>query len=151
MESCCLGAVHFDDIVSVLATYPDNRLIEAGGDVFAVHDPDGDYEQRPRQGWATVVASDAYDTASDLVRPGVYRLNIGLPRPRYAALFPDPDGYDTTALDTLFPHPVYASYHWVGVLNPDASWPTVRRLLDEAHAFAVRKHDNAARRRRERT
>lgn len=137
-----------DEIVRVLSAYPGTRLIEANGDVFAVHDPDDDYERRPRQGWATVVNSDVNDTASDLDRPGVYRLNIGLPRRRFAELFPADAGHDTTALDTLFPHPVYAAYHWVGVLNPDSTWPGVRDLLDEAHAFAVRKHENAARRRR---
>lgn len=45
------------------------------------------------------------------------------------------------------PHPVYAGYGWVCVLNPDRSWPTVEALLVEAYEFAVRKHDNAARRR----
>ncbi|MBN9736494.1 MULTISPECIES: DUF6194 family protein [unclassified Pseudonocardia] len=137
-----------DEIATVLAGYPGTRLIEANGDVFAIHDPDDDYDQRPRQGWATVVNSDVNDTASDLDRPGVFRLNIGLPKPRFAELFPVAAEHDTTALDTLFPHPVYGTYHWVSVINPDQTWPQVQALLDEAHAFAVRKHDNAARRRR---
>jgi hypothetical protein len=49
-------------------------------------------------------------------------------------------------LDVLFPHPVYGGQHWLCVLNPDRTWPTVQGLLTEAHAFAVRKYDNAARR-----
>ncbi|OLL76428.1 hypothetical protein Ae168Ps1_4844c [Pseudonocardia sp. Ae168_Ps1] len=77
-----------DEIATLLAGYPGTRLIEANGDVFAIHDPDDDYDQRPRQGWATVVNSDVNDTASDLDRPGVFRLNIGLPKPRFAELFP---------------------------------------------------------------
>ncbi|MBP2364601.1 DUF6194 family protein [Pseudonocardia parietis] len=136
----------FDEIVTVLGRYPDTRLIEANGDVFAIHDPD--FEERPRQSWATVVNSDVNDSASDLARPGVYRLNIGLPTGRYRELFPADAEHDATALDVLFPHPVYASYHWVSVLNPDRTWPSTRGLLDEAHAFAVRKHRNAAERRR---
>lgn len=148
MESCCLGEMNSDEIAALLGHYPDTRLIEANGDVFAIHDPDHDVEQRPRQGWATVVNSDVNDTASDLDRPGVYRLNIGLPTVRYRDLLPTGAEHDPTALDVLFPHPVYASYHWVSVLNPDHTWPSVRELLDEAHAFAVRKHRNAAKRRR---
>ena len=50
-----------------------------------------------------------------------------------------------TAFDVLFPHPVYGGRHWLCVLNPDRSWPTVQGLLTEAHAFAVRKYANAAR------
>ena len=137
----------FDETVALLGTYPDTRLIEANGDVFAIHDPDHDFEERPRQGWATVVNSDVNDSASDLNRRGVFRLNIGLPTARFRELFPDAAAHDPTALDVLFPHPVYASYHWVSVINPDSTWPLVRELLDEAHAFAARKHVNAARRR----
>lgn len=136
-----------DQVVAVLRAYPHTLLVEADGDAFAIHDPDHDYEQRPRQGWATVVTSDHHDTASDLSRPGVYRLNIGLARPRFAEVVDVAAEHDPAALDVVFPHPVYAGHHWVGVLNPDRSWPFVRRLLDDAHAFAVRKHDNAARRR----
>ena len=46
----------------------------------------------------------------------------------------------------LFPHPVYGGQLWLCVLNPRESWPMVRELLAEAHAFAVRKNENAARR-----
>ena len=120
-------------------------IVDAGGDLFAIHDPDGTYPQRSRQGWATVV--NAHDSASDLDRPGVDRLNIGLPRARFRALVDPAAEHDLTALDVLLPHPVYAGYHWVCVLNPERTWPAVRQLLAEAHAFAVRKHDNAARRR----
>ncbi|BBF99021.1 MULTISPECIES: DUF6194 family protein [Pseudonocardia] len=133
-----------DEIIAFLATFPDTRLIEANGDVFAVHDPDLDYERRPRQGWATVVTSDVNDACSGLDRPGVFRLNIGLPAPRFRELFGEPAEHDPAALDVLFPHPVYASYRWVSVLNPDTTWPVVRELLGAAHGFAVRKHRNAS-------
>lgn len=66
----------FEEIRARLDGFPDTRMIEAGGDFFAVYDPDRDYEQRPRQGWATLVQSDAHDTVSDLSRAGMYRLNI---------------------------------------------------------------------------
>lgn len=136
-----------ETIRDVLAAYPDTLIIDADGDLFAIHDPDGDYAERPRQGWATLVTSDAHDSASDLDRPGIFRLNIGLSKARFQELV-DPDAdHDLTATDVLMPHPVYGGYHWVCVLNPDRTWPSVRQLLTEAHTFAVRKHDNASRRR----
>jgi hypothetical protein len=140
-----------ETVRAALSAFPGTLVVEADGDLFAIHDPDGDYEQNPRHGWATVVTSDAYDSASDLDRPGVYRLNIGLPRARFRELVDPTADHDPTALDVLLPHPVYAGQNWVCVLNPDRTWPLARQLLAEAHAFAVRKHDNTARRRRERT
>lgn len=146
---CSVGGVDFDDVRAMLATFPGARMIEFGGDFFAIHDPAGDYEQRPRQGWATLVRSDAHDSASDLTRPGVYRLNIGLPRRRFRELTDEVVAPDFTEADVVMPHPVYAGYGWVCVLNPDRCRTTVETLLAEAHDFAVRKHDNAARRRTE--
>ncbi|WP_224387430.1 DUF6194 family protein [Pseudonocardia sp. ICBG1293] len=52
-----------------------------------------------------------------------------------------------TSRDVVFPHPVYAAHHWVAVVEPEATWPLARELLDVAHDFAVRKHGNAVRRR----
>jgi Family of unknown function (DUF6194) len=141
------AGVDFDTVRAALGSFPGTRIIDAGGDVYAVYDPDHDYEQRPRNGWATIVASDAHDSASDLDRPGVYRLNLGLPRSRFRELIDPAAAHDTTAIDVLLPHPVYGGQNWVCVLNPDRTWPTVQRLLAEAHAFAVRKHENTARRR----
>lgn len=149
LESCSTEPVDFDQVRSVVGGYSATRMIEGNGDVFAIHDPDHDYETRPRQGWATIVTSNVNDDASDLDRPGVFRLNIGLPKARFAEVV-DPDGeYDTTALDVVMPHPVYGGYHWVCVLNPDRTWPAVQGLLDDAHAFAVRQHENRVRRRSE--
>jgi hypothetical protein len=137
----------FDEVRDVLAAFPGTRMIEAAGDFFAIHDPGGDYEQRPRQGWATLIRSDAHDQVSDLSRPGVFRLSIGLPRRRYDELVAGIEAPDFAATDVLMPHPVYADHGWVCVLNPERTWPEVETLLDDAHDFAVRKHDNAARRR----
>ncbi|WP_214403557.1 DUF6194 family protein [Pseudonocardia lacus] len=141
----------FDRIREVIAAFPDTLIVENDGDVYAIHDPDGDYAQNPRQGWATIMTSDAYDSASHLDRPGVFRLNIGLPRGRLRELLDPEADHDAAALDVLFPHPVYGAMNWVSVLNPDRTWPLVRQLLADAHAFAVRKHENTARRRAERS
>jgi hypothetical protein len=139
--------VDLSTVRDTLAAFPGTLIVEADGDVYAIHDPDGDYEQNPRHGWATVMTSDAYDSASDLSRPGVYRLNFGLPRARFRELLDPALEHDPTALDVLLPHPVYGGQNWACVLNPDRTWPQVRELLAEAHAFGVRMYDNAARRR----
>lgn len=134
-------------VIEFLRTFPGTRIAEAFGDTFAIHDPDGDLAPRRWTPWATVVHSDVHDAFSDLDRPGVYRLNIGLPKARFAELAPGL-GDDPTALDVLLRHPVYGGQHWVCVLNPDTTMPLAEELLAEAHAFAVRRHGNAARRRR---
>ncbi|TCK20164.1 DUF6194 family protein [Pseudonocardia endophytica] len=134
------------------AHFPGTRLLEANGDAFAVHDPGGDLPPERRLPWATVVTADMYtpdgdpwDVGSQLDRPGIFRLNIGLPRAAYRELDP-PEG-DLTAVDVLLPHPTYASIGWVCVLNPDRTWPDVVGLLDEAYGFAARKYENARDRR----
>lgn len=127
--------------------FPGTDVLEANGDMFFVHDPDRDLPDERKMPWATLVTSDFNDSASDLDRPGVFRLNVGLSKARYRELFPGEGEYDTTALDVVMPHPVYGSYHWLCVLNPDITWPAVRGLLDHAHALASRKYANAAARR----
>lgn len=104
--------------------------------------------------FATLARQDSeYDRASNLERPGVYRLNIGVKRETYLALFgPHPaaaadpkdavdTGHDFTALDTLMPHPTYAPQSWVCVLNPsDETFVKVQALLTEGHAMAMERH-----------
>ena len=96
-----------------------------------------------------------YDRASNLDRPSVFRLNIGVSKHTYRSLFgPQPlrldaDGvvdtsHDFTALDQLLPHPMYAPQSWVCVLNPsDATFQAVRPLLAEAYDRSVRRHAKA--------
>jgi hypothetical protein len=93
----------------------------------------------------------ANDTASDLARPGVYRVALGLPRGRYELLFgtrpPRPPkggvvdtGHDFAAVDVLTPHPVYAWMGWVQVLSPSAAtFADLAPLFDEAYDAAVAK------------
>lgn len=134
-----------ESLTALLAGFPGTLTVRGGGDVYAIHDPDGTYEERPRHGWATVVTSDAHDEASHLDRPGVgYRLNIGLPRERRDEVVDAAGEHDLTAVDVLMPHPVYASLGWVCVIDPDTTWPVVRGLLAEAHEHAARRE--AARR-----
>lgn len=126
------------------------------GDTFFMNAPDGELPPERQFPFVTIVTGDRHDTVSSLDRPGFYRLNIGLTRATYTASFGaapthrDADGvldtgFDYAVADTLMPHPVYASQHWVCVVNPGAAtlgqvWP----LLAEAHEFAVRKYANYA-------
>ncbi|MEU6077439.1 DUF6194 family protein [Micromonospora sp. NPDC047074] len=129
----------------ICETFDGVNLLEANGDSFFVYDPDRDLPAERQLPFATIVTGDHYDNASALGRPGAWRLNIGLTRSAYDALFPrraDPGtDVDHTAPDVLLPHPVYASQHWVCVVNPDAATgEAVRRLLAGAYDFAARKH-----------
>jgi hypothetical protein len=82
---------------------------------------------------------------SQLDRPGVFRLNIGVSKQTFQALLGtdrvDISGYDFTVLDKIMPHPDYAPQSWVCVLNPSAeTFQTVRSLLAEAYDLAVRRN-----------
>jgi hypothetical protein len=93
--------------------------------------------------FATIASSDnAYEQISQLDRPGVFRLNIGVSpqtfRARFGAGHVDPGDYDYAALDTIMPHPDYAPQSFICVLNPSAAtFVQVRQLLAEAYARAV--------------
>lgn len=123
-----------DELRDLLAAYPGTRMLEANGDHFAVYDPDGTTPPEKQRPWATIVTSNAYDDGSDLDRPGVYRLNLGLPKD-LAAEVADPEAGLTT-LDVVMPHPDYGRLGFVCVLNPSSTWPRVRELIDEAYAKA---------------
>lgn len=131
-------------------SFPGTQELEANGDSFFIHDPERDLPPERQIPWATIVTSDAYDRFSDLDRPGIFRLNAGLSKECFHELFPVAADHDPTALDVLMPHPVYGGQYWACVLNPETTWPRTQELLLHAHALAVRKYDNAARRRQTR-
>jgi Family of unknown function (DUF6194) len=103
--------------------------------------------------FATLVTNDLHDTASDLERPGVYRLNIGVSKETWIGLFGEPTkgtpgdhgigsgssaDWDFTKLDTLMPHPVYGRMHWVCVLCPsEKTFDSLKPLLAEAYELNV--------------
>jgi len=138
----------------ICAAFDGVKAVGASGDTFFMYDPDGDLPAERQFPFVTIVTGDHYDTVSSLNRPGAYRLNIGLTKATYAASFGaaprqrDADGvldtgFDHAAVDTITPHPIYASQHWVSVVNPgEATLETVRTLLAEAHGFAARKYAN---------
>lgn len=92
--------------------------------------------------FATIVTKDhESDSASKLDRPGVFRLNVGVGKETFRALFGELDdnaaAIDYAALDTLMPHPVYGKMYWVSVLNPSAkTFEMVKPLIAESLALA---------------
>lgn len=96
--------------------------------------------------FATIATTgNEYEQVSNLDRPGVFRLNIGVSKQTFQSLFGtdkvDVSAYDFTALDKIMPHPDYAAQHYVCVLNPsDVTFERVRALLAEAYELAVRRH-----------
>jgi hypothetical protein len=97
----------------ILELYPETDVVEAMNAWFFSLDPEKHWPN-----YATVVTTDEHDDASDLSRPGVFRLNLGVDRETYeriAAADPDPD---YMAFDRLLPHPVYGKQHWISIVNP---------------------------------
>jgi hypothetical protein len=133
-------------------TFPGVDPLAANGDVFFIYDPDRDLPGERKFPFATLVIGDRYDQVSQLDRPGVYRLNCGVNRDTYRALFGAPPArlgpggvieteHDFTVLDQLLPHPVYAPQAWISVLNPgEQSWEQVKGLLQEAYSLGVQRH-----------
>lgn len=94
--------------------------------------------------FATLITADnEYDTISNLNRPGVYRLNMGISQETFQALFGpgkvDVSQYDFTDCDVLMPHPEYAPQNFVCVLSPNQTLQKTQELLTEAYQIAVRR------------
>ena len=122
----------------------------AWGDSFFYYDPDDSPEDR-RMPFTTIVTKnyDGFDEASDLNRPGVFRLNISVGRTAFEELigYPPTDHADHanepdyTAIDQLIPHPVYAPQAWVCIINPgDRTCDQARTLITNARAKAAERH-----------
>ena len=124
----------------------------AWGDTFFFYDPDGITLPEKRLPYATIVVNDypGFDEASDLKRPGVFRVNMSVSRDTYErqTSADDVTSIDFTVLDKVIPHPVYGPQSWLSVLNPGLTTEVmVRVLLAEAHDRARdRYHQKAPRR-----
>ena len=135
----------------ILDTFDDVRTATAWGDMFFYYNPD---PERPDEIYFATLktADDDYDNASNLNRPGVFRLNIGIGKETFFALFesrparPGPEGqfddtWDFTAAERIMTHPVYGRQYWVSVVNPGPeTFAAVQPLLAEAYALAVAKY-----------
>lgn len=139
-------------VVSLTASAADGSPESAWGDTFFFYDPDGDIPDTHRFPFATIVGSNykGFDEASDLDRPGVFRVNVAVGRSSFETLFgwspkdaaEHLSQYDVAASDILFPHPNYASQAWVSVINPaEQTTAELRSLLELAHDLARKRHD----------
>jgi hypothetical protein len=115
----------------ILERYPETVVAEAMGATFFSLD------EKHWPNYATIVTTDEHDEGapSDLARPAVFRLNIGVGRATFERLVGSIEAPDYAALDRLLPHPVYARQLWIAILNPsDATFrDVVLPLIDEAH------------------
>jgi hypothetical protein len=139
-------------------TFEGVDMVVNAENVFFFYNPDPTVPPDHMFPWATLMVNDVNDPFSNLERPEIYRLNIGVSKATFQSLFgtekqaasmkdtvqgePVFSGYDYTALDQVMPHPVYGKMYWVCVLNPgEATFDkAVRPLLDEAYAMAREKY-----------
>jgi hypothetical protein len=112
--------------------YPETDVVEAMGATFFSLDP-----ERHWPNFATIVTTDEHDEGapSNLGRPGVFRLNLGVGRATFERLVGSVADPDYAAFERVLPHPVYAKQLWISILNPsDATFrDVVLPLLAEAH------------------
>ena len=148
------------DIESFVRNHlPGTDVLSASGDAYFYYDPERSLPHDKRFPYATIMTTDAYDYASDLSRPDVFRLNLGVTRETYQRRFGPPPpklggpegvdtGHDYKELNRIMPHPVYAAMSWVCILQPDDIMEAeVQALLQEAHALAARSFTGRAARR----
>jgi hypothetical protein len=131
----------------IIGTFSGVDAVNVDGNTFFFYDPDHMFSM------ATIMTNDLNDQASNLDRPGAFRLNIGIGKQSYHSLLGAPPArpgasgivetsHDFTALDQLMPHPVYANMYWVCVLNPSPATfqRVVQPLLAEAYDLNTRKY-----------
>jgi Family of unknown function (DUF6194) len=137
-------------VVTVTASEATGAPEVAWGDSFMFYDPDDDEADR-QMPFATIVTKDyaGFDTASNLNRPNVFRLNIAVGRAAFQAVLGYPPAahadhhadVDHAVADRVLPHPVYAVQGWVSIVNPgEATTEQARALLTDAHARAASRH-----------
>jgi len=118
-------------IRTIRATWPETDVVESLRATFFSLDPEKHWPN-----FATIVTTDEHDEGapSNLSRPGVFRLNIGVSRATFERLVGSMAAPDYSAFDRLLPHPVYAKQLWISILNPsDATFrDLVMPLLTEA-------------------
>src|SRR5690242_21855398 len=81
---------NFEGVDVVVASKENGAPEMAWGDSFFIYDPNRDLEETRRFPFATIVTQDygEFDNRSDLNRPGVFRLNIGVTKETFQKLFP---------------------------------------------------------------
>ena len=105
------------------------------------------YRDDHMHAFATIASTgNEYERISNLDRPGVYRLNIGVSRETFKSLFGtnkiNVSDYDFTVLDTIMPHPDYSSQFFLCVLSPSqATFERICPMLAEAYDVAMKRYN----------
>ena len=101
-------------VAFITETWPETDVVQAMNGWFFSLDPETHWPN-----YATLVTTDEHDAASNLSRPGTFRLNLGVDRETFerveAEAGPDPD---YARFDRVMPHPVYAAQRWICIVNP---------------------------------
>jgi len=147
-DGCGLRPIRIDDIVAHVRTAHEGVTDGTNwGERGLFYNPGG---RLPKGTYVlTFKEKDSEnDKASNVDRPGVYRLNLGLSKPTFTTLFgaiprrPPAGGIINTghnfaALDTLTPHPHYGWLAWMCVLNPSPpTFEALKPLIGESVALA---------------
>lgn len=136
----------------ILALFDEVDVVAARGSKFFYLLPHADPPDAKDMYFASISsADDEHDSASQLDRDGVFRLNVGVSRVTFLRLFgaaamrADAER-DYAAFDTLMPHPLYGGAAWVCVVNPSAdTMGSITSLLEEAYEWARRRRAAARR------
>lgn len=143
------------EVIDMLRSqFPDVVLKKAWGETsFFVNPenilPSGAY-------FATIKEKDGEnDSASNLDRDGIFRLNFGPGKPAFVKLFGSPpvrpgkggiiEGpWQFDAMDKIMPHPVYGWMSWMCVLNPsntsiETCMPLLKLAYDKASVNAAKR------------
>ena len=99
----------------ITSSYPETDVVTIPGAWFFSLDPEKHWPN-----YATIVTTDEHDMepVSDLARPGVFRLNLGVDKATFERLVGPMAEPDYAAFDTILPHPTYAAQRWISILNP---------------------------------
>lgn len=128
-----------DDVQVVVGSTDLGHPEAAVGDTFCTYAPDGGTEP-DKMPFATIVTKNVpgWDEASDLDRPGAFRVNLNVGREHLPTVA---DEVDHRERDALLPHPQYATQGWVSIIEPGPTTvDDLVRLLDIAHARAAARH-----------
>ena len=124
-------------------------VVEARGDSFYFFDPRDGRPVDQRFPFATLVTGDLLVDGSNVSKPGVFRVAVGVSGATFRALFGEPAAAaeaaaagDPLQVDRVLPHPVYARQHWVTVLNPsEETWQQFLPLLRESYEIQARQYE----------
>jgi hypothetical protein len=135
------GPDHEAMIELIRHNWPDADIVTIDGGAFFSLDSDKHWPN-----FATVVWSDDFDQASNLTRPGFFRVNIGLGREGFQRLVGSISEPDHTAVNQFLPHPIYANQNWISIVNPSdrAVRESVLSLIGEAYDRLVARQQRRA-------